>query len=287
MRRTMTVTTQVQTSDTLREWRESAPYWAEYHETIRLMFAPLTRGLIDDAAIIPGQSVLDVAGGPGEPSLTIAELVSPAGSVTCTDAVGEMVTAAETEARQRGLTNIRFRQCIAEALPFDDESFDVTVSRLGAMFFPKEAFGEIVRVTKAGGAIAFAVWDKSEVNPFSYVVTNIMARHVETPPADLNAIGAFRFAEPGKLAGLLRDTGAVDVRERVFKFDIAAPISPPEFWAMRSRTSESLRTKLTTLSEQERSQIANEVAASVKEFFPNNEMSFPAQMRIVSAKKAN
>jgi SAM-dependent methyltransferase len=251
------------------------------------MFAPLTRALIEEAGIAPGQSILDVAGGSGEPSLTIAEIVGPKGSVTCTDAVAEMVDAARAEAIDRNLTNVQFRQCVADSLPFPDNSFDTTVSRLGAMFFPNPegAFREMLRVTKPGGQLAFVVWYKSELNPFCYAVTDVLSRHVETPPADPDAPGAFRFAELGKLAGILRDAGAEDVRERVFEFDMAAPISPEEFWEMRSGISETLRTKLAKLSDQKRSEIANEALRAVNPFFPNNEMCFPTQMLIVSGRK--
>jgi len=278
---------QVQQTDTLREWQESAKYWAKYSATIRTMFAPLTQALIQDSGISEGQNVLDIAGGPGEPSLTIAETVGRTGSVTCTDAVAEMVETAKAEADKRGLTNIQFRQCTADSLPFSDNSFDCVVSRLGAMFFPDPvaAFREMLRVTKPAGRLALVVWRESELNPFSYVVTNVMSRHVEAAPADPDAPGAFRFAEPGKLAGLLRTADAVDVRERVLKFDITAPISPQEFWEMRSGTSETLRTKLTTLSDAERSGIANEVEQAVQEFFPNDKMKFPAQMLIVTGTK--
>jgi ubiquinone/menaquinone biosynthesis C-methylase UbiE len=196
------------------------------------MFAPLTRALIEDAVIVPGQSVLDIAGGPGEHSMTIAEFVGPAGSVTCTDAVAEMVEAARTEARNRRLTNVQFRQCTADELPFLDNSFDVTVSRLGAMFFPdpKLAFREMLRVTKPGGTLGFVVWHKSEFNPYSYLVTEVLSRHIETTPPDPDAPDAFRFAEPGKLARVLRTAGAINIRERILRFDMAAPISPEEFW---------------------------------------------------------
>src|SRR5688572_24696153 len=112
---------QVQTIDVLPEWRNSAPYWAKHHATIREMFAPLTGALVEDTGIVRGQSVLDIAGGPGEPSLTIAGVVRPTGTVTCTDAVAEMVEAARTEARNRGLTNVQFRQCTANDLPFPDK----------------------------------------------------------------------------------------------------------------------------------------------------------------------
>ena len=224
-------------SDVLREWRESARYWQRHAATIRRMFAPVTDALVQDAGIVEGHSVLDVAGGPGEPSLTIAERVGPTGSVMCTDAVAEMVEAAEGEAHRRGITNVSFRRCMADALPFGDNSFDVVISRLGVMFFPDPvaALREMLRVTKPGGALALAVWQKSEQNPFLHVVTEVLSRYVETPPADPDAPGAFRFAEPGKLASIITEAGAIDVRERFLSFHIEAPISTDEFWELRSR----------------------------------------------------
>lgn len=278
----------IQQNDILSEWRESAPHWSRHSATIRTIFAPLTSALIEHAGIHEGQSVLDVAGGPGEPSLTIAEVVGPSGSVTCTDAVPEMVEAARAEADRRGIRNVQFRQCTADSLPFPDNSFDAVVCRLGAMFFPDSsaAMREMLRVTKPGGVIAFAVWHKSELNPFCYVVTNVMDQHVTpTTVADPDAPSAFRYAETGKLANVISQAGAIDVEEHIVKFDIAAPVSPVEFWAMRSQTSDTLRQKLTQLSADEQSQIAREVESAVQEFFPHNQMKFPAQMIIASGKK--
>src|ERR1700730_7477454 len=120
-----------QAEEVLREWRESAHYWQKHAGTIRTMFGPITRALIEDADIMKGDAVLDVAGGAGEPSLTIAETVGPTGSVTCTDAVAEMVAVAESEAQRRGVTNVTFQQCSADALPFENKTFDAVVSRLG------------------------------------------------------------------------------------------------------------------------------------------------------------
>ena len=279
------MTNRIETSETLRQWRDSASYWAKHRATIRTMFAPLTEALIEDTQIEQGHSVLDVAGGPGEPSLTIARTVGDAGLVTCTDAVAEMVGAAEAEARARGLTNIKFRQCTAESLPFSDNSFDRVVSRLGAMFFPVEAFGEILRVTKPGGRVGFVVWDKSELNPFFYIVTNVVSRYSEMAPVDPNAPGAFRFAEPGKLVRMLKEVGAIDPSERILKFHIEAPISLEEFWELRSGTSDTLRAKLATLDESDKLAIAEEVKDAVRKFFTNNHMKLPAQAWIVTASK--
>jgi len=277
----------VQTDEVLREWRESASYWQKHIGTLRTMFSPITQALIEDAGIVEGCSVLDVAGGSGEPALTIAETVGQNGSVTCTDPVAEMVAAAQGEAQRRGLKNVAFQQCAADLLPFDSNSFDAVVSRLGAMFFPDPlaALREMLRVTRCGGAVSLAVWDKSEVNPFSHVTTNVVARYFDAAPADPNASGAFRFAEPGVLAQILKDAGAIDVEERVLKFHIAAPISPKQFWEMRSEMSGTLREKLATLSPAQTDLIAQEVQEAVREFFPNDQMRFPAQMIIVTGKK--
>lgn len=274
-------------TDTLKEWRESAKYWSKHNAIIRTMFAPLTQALIKRAGIHEGQSVLDVAGGPGEPSLTIAEVVGPGGSVMCTDAVPEMVDTARREANRRGISNIQFQQCTADSLPFPDNSFDVVVSRLGVMLFPDPhaAIREMLRVANPGGVLAFVVWHKSELNPFCYAVTNVMDQHIAPTVDDPDAPSAFRFAEPGKLANVMREAGAIDVIEDGFEFDIAAPISPREFWNLRSKMSDTLRQKLTQLSEDEQSQIAREIEQEVQEFFPANQMKFPAQMIVATGKK--
>jgi len=193
---------QVLVSDTLQEWQETASYWTKHHDTIRTMFAPLTRALIKQAQIVQGQSVIDVAGGAGEPSLTIAQTVGPLGFVMCTDPIEEMLASGKQEALSRGLENVQFWQCTAESIPFTNDLFDVAVSRLGVMFFPDPlaGVGEMLRVTRPGGRIALAVWDKSELNPYSYRVTEVVSRHIQTSPADPDAPDLFRFAEPGMLA---------------------------------------------------------------------------------------
>src|SRR5206468_7945377 len=119
----------------LHGWQTSARYWDKYRVLITEMFAPLTSGLVEEAQIRIGQKVLDIGGGSGEPSLTISSIVGPTGSVTYTDPVAGMHESAQPEAALRGLTNIHFRQCSANDLPFDDRVFDVVVSRLSAMFF--------------------------------------------------------------------------------------------------------------------------------------------------------
>jgi hypothetical protein len=73
----------------------------------------------------------------------------------------------------------------------------------------------------------------------------------------------------------------------LLKFNIEAPISRDEFWKMRSGTSGTLREKLDAMPGDMRVEIANEVREAIAEFFPNERMSFPAQMLIVTGDKPN
>ena len=267
-----------------REWSDSAPFWEKHGATIRTMFSEITAALIEEAGITTGHRVLDVAGGAGEPSLTIAEKVGPGGSVMYTDLIPGMVNAAAAEAHRRGITNIDFRHCAADSLPFAENSFDAVVSRLGAMFFPDPlaALREMLRVAKSGGKLSAVVWYKSEFNPFSYEVTQIVSRHLPSDSSPTH--DAFRFAEPGKLADVFNHAGATEVCERLLKFDIAAPISPEEFWELRSETSGTLRDKLKAASPETRQKVRHEVLAAISKYFPNNQMKFPGQMLIVTGR---
>ena len=276
-----------QASDIARLWEDSAPYWEKYRAIIEQMFAPLTSALIKEAHIASGQKILDVAGGTGEPSLTIAKVAGPSGSVTYTDLVPGMVESARAEGAKRGLTNIQFHQCPADSLPFLDNSFDAAVSRLGVMFFPDPVAGvrEMLRVVGPGGYVSFVVWAPNEVNPFFHVVTRVMERYVEAPPEDPDAPGAFRFALPGKLSAILDRAGASEVTERVIDFRIDAAIPLEQFWTLRVELSDSLREKVAKLEAQQVSRVIKEVEESASEFFANGAMSFPARALIVSGTK--
>ena len=76
------------------------------------------------------------------------------------------------------------------------------------------------------------------------------------------------------------------VRERKLKFQIAAPISVDEFWELRSATSSTLRMKLASFPDAQVRQVAEDVKEDVRGFFPNGQMSFPAQIIIVSGQKS-
>jgi ubiquinone/menaquinone biosynthesis C-methylase UbiE len=274
-------------NEVLEAWETSSQYWNKHQALIEKMFAPLSRALIEAADIGPGQSVLDVGGGSGEPSLTIARIVGDTGSVTYTDPASGMVNAARTEALKRELKNISFHQCPAEHLPFSADSFDAVVSRLSAMFFPDVPAGlrEILRVAKPGGYVSFLVWASREVNPFFSILTEALDKFVPPEVEDEDAPAAFRFARPGKLKKALEDAGAVDVTERELDFMIELPIDVERFWELRTEMSDTFRNKLKKLSPEQVAAIKSAVEKGVASYFKSGGMRFPAQVRVVSGKK--
>src|SRR5438874_8644215 len=275
-------------SKVLEAWQASARYWDKYRVLIAQMFAPLTAGLVEEARIGIGQKVLDIGGGSGEPSLTISSIVGPTGSVTYTDPVAGMVETAQAEAERRGLTNIHFRQCSADDLPFEDRAFDVAVSRLSAMFFvdPVTGVREALRVIVEDGCVSFVVWGPKEANPFFSTVTDVIDRFVEFPKEDPDAPDAFRFAAPGKLAGILKNAGAEIIIERQLDFQIEAAISLEQFWQLRIEMSETLREKMAGLIPEKIEAIKQAVADGAQEYFSSGKMNFPAEALIVSGRKS-
>jgi len=235
-----------------------------------------------------GHNVLDIGGGSGEPSLTISGIVGPTGSVMYTDPAAGMVESAQAEAGRRGLTNIQFRQCSANDLPFPDKTFDLAVGRLSAMFFvdPVRGIREALRVVRNDGAASFAVWGPEEANPFFSTLNDVFDRFVDVSTQDPDAPDAFRFAAPGKLAGILKNAGAEIIIERQLDFQIEAAMSFEQFWRLRTEMSESLRAKMAGLTPAQLPIIKQTAADAAQRYFMSGKMSFPAEALIVSGRKS-
>lgn len=268
-------------------WTGAAPFWEKHRDLIVSMFAPFTNGLVEDARIGSGQTVLDIATGPGEPALSLIPVVGPTGKVFGIDPIPGMVDAARRAAERRGIGNAQFDVAFADALPFADGTFDAVVSRFGTMFFPSplDAVREILRVLKPGGRLALAVWDAEETSAFFYALRRVIDRHFPSPPPDPDAPDAFRFAPPGKLRAIVDQAGAAGTSERVLQCAIQAPLLPEEFWTLRCEMSEKICEKVTALPAEQLELVKREAIEALREFASADGMSFPAQARIVTATK--
>lgn len=132
--------------------------WAlgDYDKVATEVVHPLGETIVDALAITANDRVLDVAAGSGNASLPAARRGA---TVVATDLTPELLDAGVRHAGARGL-ELEWRQADAEHLPYDDDSFDVTMSTLGVMFAPfhQPVADELVRVTRPGGRIGLINW---------------------------------------------------------------------------------------------------------------------------------
>jgi ubiquinone/menaquinone biosynthesis C-methylase UbiE len=163
-----------------------------------------------------GSKVLDVAAGNGNASLAAARRWC---TVTSTDYVPALLADGRRRAEGDRLP-IAFQEADAEALPFDDGTFDVVLSSFGVMFAPDHgrAARELVRVCRRGGRIGLANW-----TPRGFIgqLFKVMARHVP-PPAGLTPPPLWGSEE--HLETLFGDSAAqIHVTPRDFVFRYLSP----------------------------------------------------------------
>jgi ubiquinone/menaquinone biosynthesis C-methylase UbiE len=121
--------------------------------------------------------VLDVAAGSGNATLAAARRFA---SITSTDYVPALLDRGRRRADAEGFTNITFEIADAEALPYQDASFDVVLSTFGVMFAPdhQRAASELIRVCRPGGRIGLASWTPAG---FLGKLLRLVARYVPPP----------------------------------------------------------------------------------------------------------
>ncbi|MEW8359755.1 MAG: class I SAM-dependent methyltransferase [Candidatus Thiodiazotropha sp.] len=163
-----------------------------------------------------GQSLLDVAGGNGNASLAAARRFC---KVVSTDYVGELLEQSRIRAQAEGLA-IEYREADAEALPFEEGSFDNVTSTFGVMFSPNQAqaVNELQRVCRTGGTIGLANW-----TPESFIgqLFKTVGRYLP-PPAGVESPAAW-----GTEAFLQRHFGSlakeIRIQRRHFNFRYHSP----------------------------------------------------------------
>src|SRR5262245_22982863 len=137
--------------------QESRAMWAagNYDAIAELVWSAGER-LVRRLKIRPGEAVLDVACGTGNAAIPAAE----AGArVVALDLTPELFERGRERAGETGV-DIDWVEGDAEALPFEDESFDVVLSTFGSMFAPRHQVTarEMARVLRPGGRLGIAAW---------------------------------------------------------------------------------------------------------------------------------
>lgn len=239
-----------------RDWDAVAEGWKKWWPVLEAGAERVSQHMLELAEIKPGQRVLDVATGIGEPALSAARRVGVDGRVVAVDQSPGMLEIARQRAREMGLNNVDFIESDLEVLDLPHYTFDSVLCRWGLMFMPNlvDALGRLQRFLHPGGKLAGAVWAEASKVPSISLAMSVVREALHAPPPPADVPGPFSLANAEHLEDVMLDAGFVDFHcEPVsvefevpsaaayaeFTRDIAAPIV-----AMLADRPENIREKV-------------------------------------------
>ena len=173
-----------------------------YHRGIAAITTRSIEPLLDAAGVGEGTGVLDLATGPGYVAAGAAERGA--------DPVGMDFSPDMLELARRLHPELELREGDANALPFDDESFDVVVANflMPHLSDLPGAVREAARVTRPGGRVALTTWDSPGRTRFVGAVMDAVAGAGASMPEEL-PVGPslFQYSPDRDFAKLLLDAG--------------------------------------------------------------------------------
>ena len=214
-------------------WTVTAKGWGVRADQLRRATMPVATWMVDALRPQPGDTLLELAAGPGDTGFLAAELIEPGGTLICSDFVPEMLSVAQERAEALGLRNVRFKQIDAEtSIDVEAASIDGVLCRWGYMLMadPVTALTQTRRVLRPGGRLALAAWTGPDDNLWSAIpMRELVRRGLEERP-DPDAPGQFAWAEQGVIAERLQESGFVDFELAVVDFTVTYA-SLDDWWA--------------------------------------------------------
>jgi SAM-dependent methyltransferase len=229
--------------------------------------------------------MLDVAGGTGEPGLTIAGMLN-GGKVIITDLAEDMLGIARENAIQRDIKNVEFRACDVCELPFADNTFDAISCRFGFMFFPDMllAAKEMVRVLKPGGRIATSVWNVPEKNFWVTATMSTINKNMNLPAPPPGAPGMFRCAKDGLIADLFAQAGLKNIAQE----EVAGKLNcktADVYWNMMTEIAAPIVAALSKADDAMKEKIKREVYEAVNQKYPEGGVVIDSSALVIYGEK--
>jgi ubiquinone/menaquinone biosynthesis C-methylase UbiE len=266
-------------------WNKFSPGWKKWDEITMDFLKPMGDEIIRLLKLKKDDVVLDVAGGTGEPGLTIASMLD-GGKVIITDLADGMLKVARENAEQRGIKNIDTLACDVSELPFDDNTFDAISCRFGFMFFPdmEIAAKEMVRVLKPGGRIATAVWNVAEKNFWVTVIMSTIKKNLELPPVPPGAPGMMRCSGDGVMTGLFSQAGLKNVSQKEITGLLNCKTTDV-YWDMMTEVGAPIVSALNKTDDAMKEKIKREVYQAINEKYPDGKVVMDASALIIYGEK--
>ena len=268
------------------QWNKNGAAWRRWNPTLDRWYGEVTSQMLDLARIQPGQRILDIAAGAGEPAVSAAERVGPSGYVLATDISEGIVELALQVARERGLKQVETRAMDGEKLDLPDASFDAVLCRLGLMYIPHPvtALREWRRALRAGGRVAVVVFSTPDRNSWGAMPASIIRRRAQLPPPVPGQPGPFSLGGPGVLEGVFHQAGFANPEVRAVPVPHRAA-SAAEYVRVAREAFGAFNAMMAHLSPQERESVWNEVEGSMRSFESPGGFEVPGECLVGAATK--
>lgn len=266
-------------------WNEFSAGWKKWNDFTMDFLKPTGDEMIRVLQLNEHDHVLDIAGGTGEPALSIAAIVKH-GDVTIFDLAEEMLAVARENANKRGIKNIQTVAGDVCELPFPDNHFDAISSRFGFMFFPdmQIAANEMARVLKPGGRIAVAVWNIPAKNFWITAVMNAIKNNVALPPRPDDAPGMFRCAKDGLMKGLFSNAGFKNIKQVEVDGKLRCE-SAEQYWLMQIELGAPIAAILNKASDEVRKKIKADTIKAINNKFPDGHIEIDSSALVIYGEK--
>jgi len=270
------------------QWNKDGAAWRRWSPTLDRWYGVATRQMLDLARIQPGQRVLDIAAGAGEPAVSAAERVGPGGYVLATDISEGIIELALQVAHERGLKQIEARAMDGEKLDVPDASFDAVLCRLGLMYMPHPvtALSEWRRALRPGGRVAVVVFSTPDRNNWGAVPASIIRRRAQLPPPVAGQPGPFSLGAPGVLESVFRQAGFANPEICTVPVPHRAT-SSADYVRVTREAFGGFNAMMAHLPPQERESVWNEVEDSMRSFESPVGFEVPGECLVGAATKAN
>jgi enediyne biosynthesis protein CalE5 len=245
-----------------RDWGTAAKGWYDWQELIYTAWAPVSERLVEMAGIKPGNHVLDVAAGSGEPALTAARVVGSDGRIVATDISPEMLSYGRERASAAGIDNVEFVETDASSLDFPPETFDAALSRWGIIFEPHaEAVAARIRAfLKPGARMAISSWGPPDRVPFLGIPMRTVLTRLDKSPPPPGTPGPLSRPTREAISSVLEGGGFSDVE--VEQIDVVLEWDSPEDFA---RFTREIAPPISALLANETPEVREEAWAAVVE----------------------
>jgi SAM-dependent methyltransferase len=269
-----------------KRWGAQATGWRRQAGAMRHNTMPVTAWMVDAIAPQPGQTLLELAAGPGDVGFLAAELIIPGGTLITSDVAPEMLTAAQERAKELGITNVRFLQVDAESIDLPAASIDGVLCRWGFMLLadPEAGLRETRRVLRPGGRVALAAWTGPDENAWLSAAMREMTERGLIEPPDPAAPGPFTWARGGVIAETLDVAGFDDIEVDTVEFAMRYAGGFDGWWRASYDTSTFFRDIVDGLDEAARDDLRASIAARLaRHLGPDDVLTVPARTWVAVA----